>query len=64
MVVLLLQVVVVMYLIMETPTHPLQAKTVLQTAGDEPTLSTALWVLGGFIVFAAIIFFLVIYSPL
>ncbi|HEX9389041.1 MAG TPA: hypothetical protein VF918_22140 [Anaerolineales bacterium] len=48
---------------METPTHPLQAKIVTQTPGDEPTLSTALWAIGGFIFFAIVIFALVIYGP-
>ena len=49
---------------METPTHPLQAKIATQTPGEEPTLSTSLWVLIGFILFAAVIFALVIYGPL
>jgi hypothetical protein len=49
---------------METPTHPLATKIVTQTPGDEPTLSTALWAMGGFILFTVIIFMLVIYSPL
>jgi hypothetical protein len=49
---------------METPTHPLQVKIVTQAPNDEPTFSTALWVLGGFIIFATVIFLLVIYSPL
>jgi hypothetical protein len=49
---------------METPTQPLAAKIGAQTPGDEPTLGTALWAIAGFILFAAIIFFLVIYGPL
>jgi hypothetical protein len=48
---------------METPTQPLPAKTGIQTPGDEPTFSTALWVILGFIVFAALIFTLVVYGP-
>jgi hypothetical protein len=49
---------------MKTPTHPLQSKIVTQTPGDEPNFSTAIWAIGGFIIFAAVIFLLVIYSPL
>lgn len=48
---------------METPTQPLPANTGIQTPGDEPTFSTALWVILGFIAFAALIFTLVIYGP-
>jgi hypothetical protein len=47
---------------METSTQPLKAKTDIQTPGDEPALSTALWVIGGFILFAAVIFLLVVYG--
>jgi hypothetical protein len=47
---------------METPTHPLAAKIVTQTPGDEPAPRTALWAIGGFIFFAAIFFILVIYG--
>jgi hypothetical protein len=49
---------------METPTHPLGTKIVNQAPGDEPTPSTALWTVVGFILFTAIIFILVIYGPL
>jgi hypothetical protein len=31
------------------------------TPGDEPNLSTAIWAIGGFILFSAIIFILVVY---
>ena len=31
--------------------------------GDEPTVSTALWAIFGFILFAAVIILLVIYAP-
>jgi len=46
---------------METPTHPLNSKMPTQTPGDELTPGTALWAIGGFILFASIIFLLVIY---
>jgi len=49
---------------METPTHPLPAKTAIQTPGDDLTLSTALWAIGGFILFAAVIFAIVLYGHL
>ena len=49
---------------METPTHPLTSKMGTQTPGDEPNLGTALWVIGGFILFAAVIFLLVIYGQI
>ena len=48
---------------METPTHPFQSNIVTQTPGDEPTFGTALWAIAGFIIFAAVIFALVIYAP-
>jgi disulfide bond formation protein DsbB len=49
---------------METPTQPLHPKLVAKTPGDELSLSTALWAIAGFVVFAVVIFLLVIYSPL
>jgi hypothetical protein len=48
---------------METPTHPLNVNIVTPTPGDELPASTALWALGGFLLFTAVIFILVIYSP-
>ena len=48
---------------METPTHPPEAKTDIQTPGDELTFSTALWAIGGLILFAALIFTLITYGP-
>jgi hypothetical protein len=48
---------------MEAPTQPLHPKIVTQTTDDEPTLGTSLWVITGFIVFAAVIFALVISNP-
>jgi hypothetical protein len=47
---------------MDTPTHPLQVAPIPQASDQEPTLGTALWTLAGFIVFAAVIFALVIYG--
>jgi hypothetical protein len=45
---------------METPTHPLASKIVTQIPGDEPSLGAALSAIAGFIVFAAVIFAIVI----
>ena len=45
---------------MERQTQPLPAKTTAQTQGDEPKFGTALLVVGGFILFAAVILALVI----
>ena len=49
---------------METPTNPFEAKRITQTPSDEPTLSIALWAIGGVIIFVVVIFALVIYGPL
>lgn len=48
---------------METPTQPLANKMVTQTPGDELTVNSSLWAIGGFIFFTAVIFILVIYGP-
>jgi len=47
---------------METPTHPLTQPRPPLTH-DEPSLSTALWVLVGFLLFAVVIFSLVVNNP-
>ena len=49
---------------MERQTQPLRSKTVTKTPGDEPNLGKALLVVGGLILFAAVILALVISGPL
>lgn len=41
---------------MEKPTQPPEP----QTPDDDPAVSTALWAIGGFIIFAAMIFALIV----
>jgi hypothetical protein len=41
---------------MKKQTQSLSTKPAAQKAGDEPTLTIALWVIGGLILFAAVIF--------
>lgn len=41
---------------MEKQTKSLQIKTATETPGDPPELGTLLWILGGFILFAVLIF--------
>jgi len=49
---------------MERQTQRPQSKATAQTPGDEPNLGTALLVVGGFILFAAVILALVISGAL
>jgi hypothetical protein len=49
---------------MKRQTRPLQVKTATQTPGDNPTLSIALWVIGGFILVGTAIFILILSTHL
>ena len=45
---------------MKRQTKPPQVKTATQTPGDNPTLSIALWFIGGFILAGTAIFTLIL----